>query len=235
MQVQPLSQKIPWRRKRQPTPVFLPGKFHGQKSLAGYSPWDCKESDTTLWVYNNSNKFPHLLCIPFSQATPQIHSRTWKRRSQWTGFWLTRHRGRCVRSPLSEFWQRADISVRKLEEALRKADCPLRGHQQSFEQGKILILSGHPIMKQPRPHTRASSEYDHALLIHEQTSKYYQAFHKASFMLETNRKQKLRSNETVWERGNIWRATVSSGNHENRKDKFSGEDKVDEISKRAPK
>ena len=32
--------KIPWRRKWQPTPVFLPGKSHGQRSLAGYSPWD---------------------------------------------------------------------------------------------------------------------------------------------------------------------------------------------------
>ena len=32
--------KIPWRRKGQRTPVFLPGKFHGQRSLAGYSPWD---------------------------------------------------------------------------------------------------------------------------------------------------------------------------------------------------
>ena len=116
----------------------------------------------------------------------------------------------------------------------RKADCPLRGDQQSFE-GKILILSGHPITKQPRPHTRASSEYNHALLMHEQTSKDYQTFHKASFMLETNRKQKLRSDETVWERGNIWRARTSSGNHENRNDKFSGEEKVDEISKRAPK
>ena len=30
-----------------PTPVFLPGEFHGQRSLAGYSPWGCKESDTT--------------------------------------------------------------------------------------------------------------------------------------------------------------------------------------------
>ena len=32
--------KIPWRRKWQPIPVFLPGKSHGQKSLVGYSPWD---------------------------------------------------------------------------------------------------------------------------------------------------------------------------------------------------
>jgi len=36
-----------WRRKWQPTPVFLPGKFHGWRSLVGYSPWGCKELDTT--------------------------------------------------------------------------------------------------------------------------------------------------------------------------------------------
>ena len=45
--VQSLGQEDPWRRKWQPTPVFLPGKSHGQRSLVGYSPWGCKESDTT--------------------------------------------------------------------------------------------------------------------------------------------------------------------------------------------
>ena len=39
--------KIPWRRKWQPTPVFLPGKSRGQRSMEGYSPLGCKESDTT--------------------------------------------------------------------------------------------------------------------------------------------------------------------------------------------
>ena len=39
--------RFPWRRERQPTPVFLPGEFHEQRSLVGYSPWGCKESDTT--------------------------------------------------------------------------------------------------------------------------------------------------------------------------------------------
>ena len=39
--------KIPWRRKWQPTPVFLPGEFHGQRSLESYTPWGRKESDTT--------------------------------------------------------------------------------------------------------------------------------------------------------------------------------------------
>ena len=43
----PLVRKIPRRSKWQPTPVFLPGKTHGQRSLAGYSPWGRKESDTT--------------------------------------------------------------------------------------------------------------------------------------------------------------------------------------------
>ena len=38
---------MPWRRKWQPTPVFLPGESHGQRTLAGYSPWGHRESDTT--------------------------------------------------------------------------------------------------------------------------------------------------------------------------------------------
>ena len=47
--------KNPCRREWQPTPVFLPGKFQGQRSLVGYCPWGHKESDTTeqvhtLWV-----------------------------------------------------------------------------------------------------------------------------------------------------------------------------------------
>ena len=47
--------KIPWRRKWQPTPVFLPGKSLGQRSLAGCSPWGHKEQDTT-WRLNSNNR-----------------------------------------------------------------------------------------------------------------------------------------------------------------------------------
>ena len=62
--------KVPWRKKWQPTPVFLPGKFHGQKSLVGYSPWSCKESDTDeqlnthtcLWSFLAKNE------VSFSRA-----------------------------------------------------------------------------------------------------------------------------------------------------------------------
>ena len=41
---------ISFRKETATTSVFLPGKSHGQRSMAGYSPWDCKESDTTEWL-----------------------------------------------------------------------------------------------------------------------------------------------------------------------------------------
>ena len=44
----PWVRKIPWRRKWQPTPVFLPGKSHGQRDLEGCSPWGLKKSQTRL-------------------------------------------------------------------------------------------------------------------------------------------------------------------------------------------
>ena len=51
-----LIRKIPWRRKWQPTPVFLPGKSHGQRSLAGYSPQGLKRVGHDL-ATNNNNKW----------------------------------------------------------------------------------------------------------------------------------------------------------------------------------
>ena len=41
----PWVRKIPWRRAWEPNPVFLSEESHGQRSLVGYSPWGCKESD----------------------------------------------------------------------------------------------------------------------------------------------------------------------------------------------
>ena len=48
----PWVRKISWRRKWQPTPVFLPGKSHGWRSLVGYSPWGRKESNTTEQLHS---------------------------------------------------------------------------------------------------------------------------------------------------------------------------------------
>ena len=45
--------KTPWSKKWQSTPLFLPGEFHGKRSLVGYSPWGGKELDMTggLFIY----------------------------------------------------------------------------------------------------------------------------------------------------------------------------------------
>ena len=48
----PWVKKIPWRRAWAPTPGFLPGKSHEQRSLAGYSPCGRKESDMTEHTFN---------------------------------------------------------------------------------------------------------------------------------------------------------------------------------------
>ena len=53
--VDPWLRKIPWRREWLPTPVFLPGEFHGQGSLACCSPWGHKELDRTEQLRNNNN------------------------------------------------------------------------------------------------------------------------------------------------------------------------------------
>ena len=55
----PGSGRLPWRKKWQPTPVFLPGKFHGQRSLVGYSPWGPERVEHDLAInkaYKNTNK-----------------------------------------------------------------------------------------------------------------------------------------------------------------------------------
>ena len=51
--------KIPWRRAQQFTPVFLPGKFHEQRSLVGYSPCDCKKLDTTELLHSGPQGMEH--------------------------------------------------------------------------------------------------------------------------------------------------------------------------------
>ena len=78
--VRSLGQEVPLQEEMQPTPVFLPGEFHGHRSLVGYSPWGCKESVTTEQLSSSNNKciqnsviqkrdgkcgFPSTLPIPF--------------------------------------------------------------------------------------------------------------------------------------------------------------------------
>ena len=51
--------KIPWSRKWQSTPVFLPGKSHGQRNLVGYSPWGCKRTNTAGHTHSVHLLYPH--------------------------------------------------------------------------------------------------------------------------------------------------------------------------------
>ena len=69
----PWVRMIPWGRKHQPTPVFLPGKFHGQRSLAGYSPWGRKELDVTecmcMWACAHTHTHTHTHTHELALAT----------------------------------------------------------------------------------------------------------------------------------------------------------------------
>ena len=60
--------KILWRRKRQPTPVFLPGEFHGKRSLEGYSPWGCKELDMT----ERLSTATHTACMNYTESWQKV-------------------------------------------------------------------------------------------------------------------------------------------------------------------
>ena len=62
-QVQSLGQEDPLRKKWQPTPVFLPGKSHGQRTLVRYGPWGPKKSDTTSRPTTHIYIFIHILYI----------------------------------------------------------------------------------------------------------------------------------------------------------------------------
>ena len=53
----------PLEEEMQPTPVLLPGKSHGQRSLAGYNPWDHKESDMTEYTQSKLLKKKKVECL----------------------------------------------------------------------------------------------------------------------------------------------------------------------------
>ena len=64
---------IPWRRKWQPPPVFLPGKYHGQRSWADYSPWYHKESDMTDHIHTDIHTQTHNESFTFRSMTSASH------------------------------------------------------------------------------------------------------------------------------------------------------------------
>ena len=89
--------RSPWRRAWQPTLVFLPGEFHGQRSLVGYSPWGCKALDMTeqltlsllginrytLYKLNNKDQ---LFVTPWTGAYQAPPCMEFSRQEYWGGF-----------------------------------------------------------------------------------------------------------------------------------------------------
>ena len=71
----PRSGKILWNRKWQPAPTLLPGKSHGQRSLAGYNPWGHKEADTTERLSKHMSPYIKYLCVG-------VYTYTWYMMSQ---------------------------------------------------------------------------------------------------------------------------------------------------------
>ena len=86
--IQSLGQKDPWRNEWLPTPLFLPGEFHGERSLAGYSPWLAKMFDITerlthtgkylvvfaiiyIYIYTHTHTYTYL-CIQHTQTHSSV-------------------------------------------------------------------------------------------------------------------------------------------------------------------
>ena len=69
--------KSPWRRKWQPTPVFLPGESHGQRSLEGYSPWGGKKVGHDLAT--KQQRYQKALILKNSSFIMSIIENIWKR------------------------------------------------------------------------------------------------------------------------------------------------------------
>ena len=96
--------KIPWRRKWQPTPVLLPGKSHGRRSLVGYSPWvghDWSDLAAAAAALCQTTHFSELLpivgivlvaqscptqCDPMDCSPPAPQSMKFSRQKYWSGF-----------------------------------------------------------------------------------------------------------------------------------------------------
>ena len=107
--------QMPWRRKWQLTPVLLPGKFRGWKSLVGYSPWDCKESDMTEQLHRF--KF---LTEDFSLKASAMH--------RLFGHWLTWNQGRKPPARIQQNWgagQRRREPKQKLNFSRRELCIPM--------------------------------------------------------------------------------------------------------------
>ena len=78
-----LDQEDPLEKEMEPMPVFLPGESHGQMNLVGYSPWTCKESDTSEWLSTHT----HIVTVAMGRYVIQAGENWLKQPSEqcWSG------------------------------------------------------------------------------------------------------------------------------------------------------
>ena len=117
--------KVLWRRERLPTPAFLPGGFHGQRSLAGYSPWGTKESDTTEQLALSLSllraKITHfnlLLCYLKLLPSHKAVLCDYKIEAYFFARYTDIHKKTYKRPQMKMFWQRYSVDL----------DIPIRQH-----------------------------------------------------------------------------------------------------------
>ena len=120
-----LSRIFFWRRKWQPTPVFLPGKSHGQRSLAGYSPWDSPGKNTGVGchfllqgIFLTQDLNLCLLCLPHCNwiLYPLSHQGSWDLNSptrDWTQV-------PCIGWHILNHWITTGLIRNKVERQLKK-------------------------------------------------------------------------------------------------------------------
>jgi len=99
-------ERLPWRREWQPTPVFLPGEFHGQRSLGGYSPGGHKELNVTEQLRHTEQLRTVRLTvswIPVPLISTQLTHRVWLFAIPWT---VARQTSLSMELSRREYWSR---------------------------------------------------------------------------------------------------------------------------------
>ena len=125
-QIRSLGREDPWRRKWQPTPKYLPGQFHGQRSLVGYSPWDCKELDTTV-ITTGSSHSGHRPPCPQSAAPLTL---------VWTETTLLSPRG----GQEGQISSRSSQRVKEMRKGPQAMDCAASRKRQGNNSPWLLLL-----------------------------------------------------------------------------------------------
>ena len=96
--------KIPWSRKWQPAPIFLPGKHHVQRSLAGYSPWGCKELGTPKHAHTHTRTRTHTRARTHTHTHKNQLRKPWPLEFIWNT-WIIHHLQWKPPNPCSPFVQ----------------------------------------------------------------------------------------------------------------------------------